>query len=143
MYIKQISIFIENTPGRLHAVTKILRDHDIDIRALSLSDTNDFGILRLIVADPDEACRILKENGCTVRQTDVLAIGLKDQPGGLDTAVQVLAAHQINIEYLYAFVSRYHDTAYVIMRVEDNERAVAALSAAGIPLVQPEDIYRM
>ena len=143
MYIKQISIVIVNTPGRLHAVTRILREHNIDIRALSLSDTNDFGILRLIVADPDAACLVLKESGCTARQTDVLAIGLKDQPGGLDEAVGVLSENGINIEYLYAFVSRHQNTAYVLLRVEDNEKATAVLQAAGIQLIRPEDIYQM
>lgn len=135
MYIKQISIFLENKPGRLLSITKILEDNQIDIRALSVSDTKDFGILRLIVNEPDKACEALRNAGCTVTLTDVIGIGVKDRPGGLAEAVDVLFANNINVEYMYAFISRTDDIAYVILRVEDNARALDILGKKGIPLV--------
>lgn len=143
MFIKQISIFLENNPGRLQAITRILKENRIDIRALSLSDTKDFGILRLIVAEPEKAVTVLKESGCTVRLTDVLAIGIEDQPGGLAGAVDALSDQGINIEYMYAFISRVGKRAYVILRVENNQLASETLRAVGIELLAPEDIYNM
>lgn len=135
MYIKQISIFIENKPGRLLSITRILEQNQIDIRALSVSDTKDFGILRLIVSDPDKACEVLRQAECTVTLTEVIGIGIKDRPGGLAEAVDVLDSKNINIEYMYAFISRTDETAYVILRVEDNAKAVAALNAKGISVI--------
>lgn len=135
MYIKQISIFIENKPGRLLSVTKILEENGIDIRALSVSDTKDFGILRLIVNDPDKACEALRKADCTVTLTEVIGIGIKDHPGGLAEAVSILDAKNINIEYMYAFISRTDDIAYVILRVENNSKAVEALEEKGISVI--------
>ena len=143
MFIKQISIFIENTPGRVISIIRILEEQNIDIRALSLSDTSDFGILRLIVSDPERACHALRENGSTVRITEVLGIGIDDRPGGLGQAVQLLSDQGVNIEYMYAFTSPYHDHAYVILRVEDNELASSVLQQGGVELLTPEDVYNM
>ena len=122
MQIKQLSVFVENTQGRL-------------------ADTTDFGILRLIVDKPEEAVLILKESGLTVSLTNVIAIGIDDTPGGFAKAVRVLANSDISIEYLYAFVSRSDNLAYVILRVEDNDKAVKVLTEGGIPVVGQEDIF--
>ena len=141
MQIKQLSVFVENTQGRLADITAKIAQANIDIRALSLADTTDFGILRLIVDKPEEAVLILKESGLTVSLTNVIAIGIDDTPGGFAKAVRVLANSDISIEYLYAFVSRSDNLAYVILRVEDNDKAVKVLTQGGIPVVGQEDIF--
>lgn len=141
MQIKQLSVFVENTQGRLADITAKIAQANIDIRALSLADTTDFGILRLIVDKPEEAVLILKESGLTVSLTNVIAIGIDDTPGGFAKAVRVLANSDISIEYLYAFVSRSDNLAYVILRVEDNDKAVKVLTEGGIPVVGQEDIF--
>ena len=138
MIIKQISVFVENKAGRLAEITTLLAEAGVDIRALSVADTNDFGILRLIVNDPDKAEEMLKEHGYTVALTKVLAIGIHDQPGGLADPMKTLFEHHISVEYMYAFISKSVDTAYVILRVEDNERAAQVLQESGVKLV-PED----
>ena len=141
MQIKQLSVFVENTQGRLADITAKIAEANIDIRALSLADTTDFGILRLIVDKPEEAVLILKESGLTVSLTNVIAIGIDDTPGGFAKAVRVLANSDISIEYLYAFVSRSDNLAYVILRVEDNDKAVKVLTEGGIPVVGQGDIF--
>lgn len=141
MHIKQLSVFVENAKGRLAQITKILADNNIDIRALSLADTADFGILRLIVADPEKAIAILKASGLTVTLNDVIAVGVSDTPGGFAKAVQILADNDISVEYSYAFISRHDGLAYVILRVEDNELAVKVLSDDGISVLDHDDIF--
>lgn len=141
MHIKQLSVFVENAKGRLAQITKILADNNIDIRALSLADTADFGILRLIVADPEKAVAILKASGLTVTLNDVIAVGVSDTPGGFAKAVQILADNDISVEYSYAFISRHDGLAYVILRVEDNELAVKVLSDDGISVLDHDDIF--
>jgi hypothetical protein len=111
MFIKQLSVFVENKSGRLAEITAILAKANIDIRALSIADTTDFGILRLVVDRPDEAEKTLREAGLTVTLTDVLAVGIPDKPGGFASAMKVLAAENIGIEYMYAFVARAADRA--------------------------------
>lgn len=132
MIIKQISIFIENRKGRLAEVTKLLADNNINISALSIADTTNFGILRIIVDDPIKVEAVLKQNGMTVSITSVIAISIDDKPGGLAQAVSLLSDNDITIEYMYAFVSRdTPDTAYVVMRIEQDLRAQEILKAAG------------
>lgn len=143
MIIKQISIFIENKMGRLSSVTKILKDNNIDIRALSIADTKDFGILRIIVNDPDKACEVLKKADCTVTLTDVIAIGINDEPGGLAQATDVLQSNVISIEYMYAFISKTDNMAFVILRVNDNDKAIEILSKNGVKLLSSDEIYNM
>ncbi|MGN0675255.1 MAG: ACT domain-containing protein [Oscillospiraceae bacterium] len=143
MLIKQISIFVENKPGRLSAVTKLLSDNDIDIRALSVADTKDFGILRLIVNNPDKACEVLKKADCTVSLTNVIAIGISDKPGGLSAAMDCLYAANISVEYMYAFISKSEDQAYVILRVENNDKAVEALKENNFTILKAEEVYDM
>lgn len=143
MIIKQISVFVENKAGRLAEITTLLAEAGVDIRALSVADTNDFGILRLIVNDPDKAEEMLKEHGYTVALTKVLAIGIHDQPGGLAAPMKTLFEYHISVEYMYAFISKSVDTAYVILRVEDNERAAQVLQESGVKLVPEDEVYGM
>ncbi|MGI5967591.1 MULTISPECIES: ACT domain-containing protein [Anaerotruncus] len=139
--VKQLSIFVENQPGRTAEICNILAEHDIDIRALSLADTTNFGIMRLIVNHPSRAESVLKEQGYTVSQTNVIAVGIDDKPGGLAIALNVLRDADIAVEYIYAFVSRSEKTAFVILRVEDNAVAIEALQAKGVRILAGEEIY--
>ncbi len=141
MFIKQISIFVENKPGRLSAVTKLLAENNFDIRALSVADTKDFGILRIIVNKPDEACEALKKAGWTVSITNVIAIGINDDPGGLSAAVECLYAANISVEYMYAFISKSDDKAYVILRVDNNDRAAEALAENNFRILRSSEVY--
>ncbi|MBE6903434.1 MAG: ACT domain-containing protein [Ruminococcaceae bacterium] len=143
MKIQQISIFVENKPGRLAEITRLLADNDVNLRALSISDTTKFGILRVIVDKPTLAVEVLKNEGLTVSYTDVLAISISDNPGGLALPLEILNREDIAIEYMYAFIGSTNNQAYVIIRVEDNEKAIAALSAANIPLLNANDVYTL
>lgn len=143
MFIKQLSVFVENKSGRLAEITAILAKANIDIRALSIADTTDFGILRLVVDKPDEAEKTLKDAGHTVTLTDVLAVGIPDRPGGFASAMKVLAQENISIEYMYAFVSRVIDRAYMIMRVKDNKQACEVLEKNGFEILKEENVYKM
>ncbi len=141
--IKQVSVFVENKPGHLVEIASALADAGIDIRALSLADTTNYGILRLIVAEPDTAWRVLREKGLTVSLTDVLAVGVDDRPGGMVRALAVLAEKQISVEYMYAFIGGTEDGAKVILRLDNNEAGAAALQEAGIRILQPEELYQL
>jgi hypothetical protein len=147
MPVKQISVFVENKPGRLESVIGVLSENQIDIRALSLADTMDFGILRLIVDQPDEASRRLKDAGFAVKQTDVVAIAISDRPGGLHEALTLLSGEGVGIEYLYAFVGTAgfdpHGKALTVLRTDDNEKAVEILSSNGIDILDAQDIERI
>ena len=143
MPINQISVFIENRPGRLHAITKVLGDNNIDIRALSLADTTNFGILRLIVNEPERADKVLRENGFTVSTTEVLAVQVADEPGGLHSIMGKLYEHSIGVEYAYAFITRKADSAFVVLRVEDNEKAAQYLMSCGVKIVDADDIFEL
>lgn len=143
MLIKQISIFVENKPGRLAEVTGLISKANIDIRALSIADTTNFGILRLIVDQPDRAAEVLREGGFTVSITDVMGIVVKDTPGGLYPAIQALSDEGVTVEYMYAFVNSPKDEAYVILRIEDTDRAIDILNRNHVPLVDPQTLYAM
>lgn len=140
MIINQLSIFVENKSGRLAEITKVLSDNDIDIRALSIADTKDFGIMRLIVDAPDKAAAALKADGFTVSLTKVICIGVDDKPGGLAKAMSALLENEISVEYMYAFISRSEKDAYVILRVEDNDRAISVLHERGFKVMSPDEI---
>ncbi len=127
MIIDQISVFMENKAGRLSEVTELLAKANINIRALSLADTSDFGILRLIVDDTQKASAMLKENDITVRVSQVLSVTVKDSPGGLHETLTHLSSNGINIEYMYAFVEQSADTATLVFRTNDLEKAAACL----------------
>jgi hypothetical protein len=139
--IKQISVFLENKSGRLARVTRVLGDNNINIRALSIADTTDFGILRLIVNDPDTAYRVLKELGFSVNITDVIAVEIPDVPGGLAVALEHLRDAGINIEYLYAFLTRATKAALVVFRVEQIDEAVRLLQEKGIRILAGTEVY--
>lgn len=143
MLVKQISIFLENKSGRLAEVTRTLGENDIDISALSIADTTDFGILRLIVNKPEKAERILKENNFTVSCTSVIAIGVQDKPGGLAKALGILDGENIGIQYMYAFVSKTDDEALVILKVEDPDRAVMVLKDNSISVLPSSQVYKL
>ncbi|MDR0943764.1 MAG: acetolactate synthase [Ruminococcus sp.] len=138
MLIKQLSVFVENKKGRLSAITDILRQSEIDIRALSVADTKDFGILRLIVNDVDKAYTALKNGECLVSLTDVIAVQITDRPGGLADAMDILSSAEISVEYMYAFISKSDGLASVILRVDDNQKAQNVLSDKFKLLTQAE-----
>ncbi len=143
MKIKQISIFLENKQGRLAAVTKLLAEEGVNIRALSIADTSDFGILRLIVNEPDKAYEVLKEQGFTVSMTEVIGVAMSDEPGGLAGVMEILEKRQVNIEYLYAFVGSAYEDALVIFRVENIDDAIKVLQEKGINILKGEEIYAL
>ncbi|MDQ2086656.1 ACT domain-containing protein [Herbivorax sp. ANBcel31] len=143
MHVKQISVFLENKSGRLAEVTKVLGENNIDISALSIADTTDFGILRLIVNEPEKAEKVLKESEFTVSSTSVIAIGVEDKPGGLSRALDILDAESIAIEYMYAFVGKKSDQALVILRVEDSSKAVDVLTQKDIKVLSADKVYKL
>ena len=140
MHIKQLSVFIENTPGRLAQFTKLLGDNDIDLVSLSVADTTHFGILRGIVADHEAAVKLISENGYTVKLTDVLAVSVSDKPGGLSEVLEKLAENNIGVEYLYSFVRNAGDHALIIFRVDKLPEAEAVLTAAGVKLLSQDEV---
>lgn len=131
MAIQQLSVFVENTPGSLAEITEVLAGENIDIRALSIADSSDFGILRLIVDRPEEARDALKGRGFTVSINDVIGIGVDDRPGGLSKALRLLGESGLVVEYLYAYVSRVDGLAYGILRMDDNAAAEKLLAENG------------
>jgi len=142
MSVKQISVFIENKKGRLIAVTSCLAENEVNIRALSVADTSDFGILRLIVDQPIRACNVLKEAGFTVRETEVLALEVADVPGGVNAGLTALEQAGINVEYIYAFLSVEEGKALNILKVDKMEEAAQALHEAGLKLLSGEEVYK-
>ncbi len=143
MAIKQLTVFVENKQGTLVAVTETLSKHNINLRALSIAETEDFGILRLIVNDEATAEKILSEAGYLIKMTDVVGVKIGDEPGKLSAALKVLDENKINMEYLYAFMSRTEKHAYVVIRVEDNAAAEAALTNAGFKIVTEADVLKL
>jgi len=143
MTIEQLSVFVENKPGGLVEALEALAEADVDMRALSLADTADFGILRVIVNKPAIALRVLREAGYLVRTSEVLPVIVGDKPGGLASVLRILANDGIDVEYTYAFVAHSRERAFVILRVNDNEAAIKLLTDNGISFVAGEDIYGM
>lgn len=143
MAIKQLSIFVENREGTLVTVTNAIAKAGVDIRAMSVADTNDFGIFRLIVTDYDKAKASLEEANCFVSITEVVGVAVEDKPGALANIVQILADHNINIEYMYAFITISKKFAYVVLRVADNVHAEKILVESGVKLVSEEDIQNL
>lgn len=143
MKLKQISIFLENRAGRLAEVTRVLGEHNINIRALSLADTSDFGILRLIVNRPDDAYAALKDSGFAVTTTEVIAVEIEDRPGGLAAVLAILEKANINVEYMYAFVEKATDKAVVVFRFEDVNTAIETLHQGGISVLSGEKVYSL
>lgn len=141
MSVKQISVFVENKKGGLYEVTSVLNKASVDIRALSIADTTDYGILRLIVSDYKKALETLKAEGIIASVTDVLGIEVSDTPGGFSEAVKILCDADIAVEYAYAFITRHEGKACVIIRVEDNAKAANVLGKAGISLIEADKAF--
>ena len=141
MKVRQISIFLENRSGRLASVLSQIATAGVNIRALSLADTSDFGILRLIVDDVEAGVKALKDSGHTVSLTEVLAVEVPDQPGGLAGLLEALSQADLNVEYMYAFVCRATEKAVVVFRFEDATVAIGALKSAGISILPAETVY--
>jgi hypothetical protein len=143
MKVEQISIFLENKAGRLAEVTGILGKAGINIRALALADTSDFGILRLIVNDHEKAKQVLKEHEFTVGRTEVVAVEVEDRPGGLNSILQILFENGINVEYMYAFVQQSGQNAVLIFRFDDIDNAVDVLMQNGVTVIGGQKLYAM
>ncbi len=143
MAVNQLSIFVENKEGKLVTITDSIANANVDIRAMSVADTQDFGIFRLIVTDPYKAKEALESSGCFVSITRVVGISIPDEPGSLAKVVNILARHNINIEYMYAFITVSKKFASVVLRVADNDLAEQILVENGIRLLEESDIVNM
>ena len=142
MPIKQLSLFVENRPGALSGVCRILKRENLSIRTLSLADTQQFGILRLLLKEHEQARAALEKAGFLVKVTDVLAIEVPDRPGGLSDILEILDRHKLSVEYMYAFTFGNNDRAVIVFRFEDPEGAVAALKDEPITLVKSETLFK-
>ena len=143
MKVEQISIFLENKSGRLAEVTEILARNNINLRALSLADTADFGIFRLIVSDPAAAAALLKKDGFTVGTNEVVAVVVPDRPGGLAGILGTLQGKDINVEYMYAFVQKSEGNAVLIFRFDDADKAIEVLRRSGVRVLSGEEMQRL
>ena len=142
MKIQQLSLFLENKPGRLSVPCKALSEAGVNIVTLSLADTQQFGILRLIVKEPLRARSVLEQAGCVVNVTEVVAVEVNDEPGGLARLLEVMDLRKINVEYMYAFTFRgQQDRAVLVFRFEDPDHAIAQLQSAGINVIAPVELY--
>ena len=141
--IKQISVFVENKPGRMARVAKTLSDAGVNIRALTIAEAGDFGVIRMVVDNTEKGYRVLRDTGFTVSETDVLAVELKDVPGGLYEVANTLGVNNVNVDYAYAFVTAKTERAMLILRVDDTKRAARVLSAAGVRIVTKEEIQEI
>jgi hypothetical protein len=138
--VKQISIFMENKPGRMARVAKTLSDAEVNIRALTIAEAGDFGVIRMVVDDTEKGYRVLRDGGFTVSETDVLAVEIKDVPGGLYEIAKTLGESNVNMDYAYAFVTAKAERAMLILRVDDLKRATQVLNEAGVRLATREEI---
>jgi hypothetical protein len=143
MSLKQLTVFVQNQQGALVEITDTLAKGGVNIRALSIADTEDFGILRLIVNDTEAASKLLSDEGYLIKTTDVVGVKIGDAPGKLSGALKVLDDNAINMEYLYAFMTRTEKHAYMVMRVADNKKAEAALLKAGFHIITDTDIDKL
>ena len=143
MKVQQLSVFLENRSGRLAEVARLLGDAGVNIRALSLADTADFGILRLIVNDVERAVEVLRRAGQTASLTDVVAVEVPDRPGGLAEILEPLQEQEVNVEYLYAFVEKSADRAVVVLRFDDVQAALDVLKQAGVVPLAAEKVYAL
>ena len=138
--VRQISVFLENRPGRLARVTGLLGENRISIRALTIADTSDFGILRLIVDRPEEAFQVLKQAGIPVSSTEVVVIEIPDVPGGLAAPLECLKNAKINVEYIYAFLTKISESAFVVLSIDNAEEAINILQEKGIRVISANEI---
>lgn len=143
MTVKQLSVFVENKPGKLAEFTDILSENQIDMRALSIAETPDFGILRIIVDDAYHASCVLKDAGYVLSITKVLAVAIPDEPGSFSRIIRILGDNGINIEYTYAFTTRKKDLALMIFRVQDHEKAIEILTRNGVSLLCQDELNEL
>ena len=143
MYIKQISVFLENKVGRLVEITDTIAKAGIDIRAVSLADTSDYGILRVIVDNPDQAEQVLRDAGYTVAITNVLAVGIQDKPGTFTKVLASLSNNGVNVDYMYAFTGTHNGTAYVIMKMDNLEKGIQVLQNNNAVVLSTDEIYHL
>ena len=143
MKLKQVSIFLENKKGRLWNALSILRESGMNIRALSIADTSEFGILRIIVSDPKKAKEALEAGNFVVKVTDVIAVEVPDTPGGLEGILEILNKSDTNVEYIYAFVEKKGEKAVVVLRTEDIDEGITALKEGGTVVLPPEEVYEL
>lgn len=141
MKIEQLSIFLENKKGRMRKALDVLAQNGINIRAMSIADVSDFGILRLIVPVPDKAKKLLEDNNFLVKVGDVIAVEMSDKPGGLNSILKILDDSNINLDYLYAFVDEKEERAIVLLHPEDVDGSIKALSEGGAVIIPPEEVY--
>jgi hypothetical protein len=141
MKIKQLSVFLENKPGRLSVPCKALANAGINILTLSLADTRQFGILRLVLREWEKAKKVLEEAGCVVNVTEVVAIEVEDRPGGLEKVLQIVEQAGINLEYMYAFTFGSQDRAILVFRFEDPDAAIRLLQSNGVNVVTSVDLF--
>jgi len=141
--IKQISLFVENKPGRMAKVSKTLSDAGVNIRAMTIAEAGDFGVIRMVVDNPEKGYKVLHDNGFTVSTTDVLAVEMKDTPGGLYEIVDTLGSNKINVDYAYAFVTAKAQRAMLILRVDDIVKAKQALTSKGVKIATKEEIQKI
>jgi hypothetical protein len=140
MFVRQISVFLENKPGKLAVVTNVLFENNIDISAISIADTSQFGIVRMIVNDPEKAASVIKEAGFPVSMTEVLAVEVSDSPGGLNEVLRVFENGEISVEYVYSFLKRNADKALILFKVDNPEKAIQILKDSGFKLYSNGDI---
>ncbi len=140
MKIKQISVFLENRRGRLYEVCSLLGENNVNIRALTIAETESFGVLRVVVDKTDEAVRAMELNNFTANVTEVVAVEVTDEPGGLANVLKVIAEGNLNIEYMYGFVEKHGDKALLVFRFENADRAVEVLTKNGIKIVGGQDV---
>lgn len=141
--VKQLSVFLENTKGRLSQMTRVLCDAGVDLLALSIADTTNFGILRAIVSDDDKAMQVLKEAGYTVNLNEVLAVAVPDHPGGLSDVLDILIKYEVSVEYLYSFVRKPKENALIIFKVDNLTAAIKALNENKVSLLSRDDLLKL
>jgi len=143
MLVKQISVFIENKKGKLAEITRVLKDHNVDISAISIADTENFGILRMIANNQENAVKCIREAGYPVNTTEVIAIEVPDHPGGLHKVLEILEQRGISIEYLYSFVRAKSEKALILFKVENPETAVETLEGSGVKVLSDREVYEL
>ncbi|MBE5039658.1 ACT domain-containing protein [Ructibacterium gallinarum] len=143
MFIKQISVFMENRPGRLAEITQVLSDNNIDMRAINIADTTDFGILRMIVDDAEKAEKVLRENNMTASVTDVLAVSIDDTVGAFSKVIALLKEENISIEYIYSFIGEKSAKAVIVIKTNDAERSFQLLQQGGIHVLSSDDLNNL
>ncbi len=140
MFIKQISVFMENRPGRLAEITQVISDNNISMRAINIADTTDFGILRMIVDDFEKAEKVLRENNMTASVSDVIAVSFEDKVGSFNKVVSLLSSENLSIEYIYSFIGEKSAKAVIVIKTNDGELAASLLKKGGVEILSMDDI---